>query len=896
MMDLIAYLESKGLQVKQGGGGNIYTHCWLCEEDETKRGRLYIQADPENEFYGAYFCHLCHAKGGLNSIRRHFGDEPIGEAKSGNPIIRAATDYYSERLFENIDAYKYLTENRGLTHETIKEMRLGWADGGLLTHLTACGFKTEDVQAQGLINHFGQDFLHDKITIPYLVYGDPVTIRGKEIGGKYLSLPGSTAKLYNLDCTRGAEDLLVAAGEFDAAILRQLGYDAIGVPGENIWKPEWTEAVNDARRVFILFDNDSAGNAGAEKLATLLGPRTRRVELPPTEKGVKYDVSKCVSNLGWTREDFDFALSKAKGGLLVSPAQAYDTWLEYEGNPDRVGLRFNIDPFDRELHHGLLPGRVVTLLARTNCLVGDTDLIINRAGKSFHTSLEDLVHKFNGGSPKGGRKWDQSIPTKVQRRAEDGTVRLVEIQDAWCSGVKEVYRLWTVCGRDIKATAQHPFLTDNGYVQLGDLSPGDQVYVNMGKGQAGQQQRQYKAKSGLHYHPYRTKRKIYPGNTAEKSTVQLHRLVAEAYMNGLPLEEFLDRCRRGPVDNLSFINPATHVVHHLDSDYENNDSYNLRVLTHEEHDIIHGYNVGNVLDRTELTEIAGIEYLGEEVTYDIEVIDNPHNFIANEFVVHNTGKTIFSINVLHRMRMLKPDLKVLFVSLEQMRNEWFERAHRIHNFYEPGATTLDTVNYWQDNLFIVDENRMGEETLEMCLDQFKYETGFTPDIVLIDYLGYYARGFRGEEYQRMTDAIMGLKGMAKRHKCVFFVPHQANRSNDMGSEVRLDQGRGAGTVEETADLSISLWNPDQRKPEHEGLLTRADQKKELIAKILKARDDGVNSMCLFQSAPLTLAIVPQGDAFYQRAVRERQYWVAGDDFKSAVNRYITGDETVKWEV
>ena len=625
MMDLVSYLESKDLQVKPGGSGNVYTHCWNCNEDDSKRGRLYIQADPESELFGAYFCHICHAKGGLNAIRKHFGDELIKETSSVTPIIRAAVSYYADKLLENIDAYNYLVEKRGLSHETIKRLRFGWADGGLLTHLIALGFQIEDIKAEGLINHFGEDFLKEKITIPYLVFGEPVTIRGKDIQGKYLSLPGSTARLYGLDSIRGEDTVVIAAGEFDCAVLQQMGYAAVGVPGENIWKPEWTELVNDAKRIYVVFDPDAAGKAGAEKLGTKLGPRARLVDLPEPLPGKKIDISSLYVDQGKTREDFDFLMSKAKGGLLISPAQAYDRWMEFEGNPNLSGLRFNIDAIDSEMKHGLLPGQVVTMLARTN-----------------------------------------------------------------------------------------------------------------------------------------------------------------------------------------------------------------------------------------------------------------------------TGKTLFSLNILHRMRMAKPDLKILFLSLEQMRNEWFERAHRIHSFYDPGVTTLDTVNYWKNNLFIVDENRISEETLEMCIEQYNFETGSPPDLVLIDYLGYYARSFQGEEYSRTTAAIMGLKAIAKRNQLVFLVPHQANRSNDMGSEVRLDQGRGAGTVEETSDVSLMLWNPDQRKPDQEGLVTKSDQKRELILKMAKSRDGGVNTMCVLQTAPLSLAIVPKGDpVFYERALRERQYWIAGMSHKDAIRAYLTGDESIK---
>ncbi|HEY6019605.1 MAG TPA: AAA family ATPase, partial [Candidatus Paceibacterota bacterium] len=38
--------------------------------------------------------------------------------------------------------------------------------------------------------------------------------------------------------------------------------------------------------------------------------------------------------------------------------------------------------------------------------------------------------------------------------------------------------------------------------------------------------------------------------------------------------------------------------------------------------------------------VVSIEEWGEEMTYDIEVEGEPHNFVANGFVVHNTGKSL----------------------------------------------------------------------------------------------------------------------------------------------------------------------------------------------------------------------------------------------------------------
>lgn len=627
-MDLVSYLQSKDITLKQGGNNNVYTHCWYCNESPEKRGRLYIQVNPESERWGAHYCFLCNESGGINRILAHFGDPPLQDVSEFPAILTLAADYYAEKLYENPDAYRFLTHKRGLTDETIRTRKLGWADGTLLTHLIASGCDPDEVQATGLVNKFGSDFLQNRITIPYFDFGSVVSIRGKEIGGGYLSLPGSTARLYGIDQVRGKETVVATAGEFDCMVMQQLGYDAVGVPGENIWKAEWTAELSEARRIFIIFDNDAAGRAGAEKLATTLGPRSRVVEMPPAGPGQKkIDITEWYVNHNKVREDFDFLLSKAKGGLLVSVAQAHDRWLEVEGNPDRVGLRFNIKGLDSEMGHGLLPGQVVVLIARSN-----------------------------------------------------------------------------------------------------------------------------------------------------------------------------------------------------------------------------------------------------------------------------SGKSVMSYNVLHRMRMMQPNLKILLISLEQTRNEWFERAYRIMNFYEPGSTTHDTINFWKDNLFIVDENRVSFDGLESCIDQYAFESGSMPDVVLIDYLGYYARSYKGEEYARISSAIMDLKALAKRNQLVCMVPHQANRSNDLGNEVRMDQGHGSGVVEQTADVALTMWNPDQNYQTGQGIAMRKeDQRKELLLRMPKARDSGVGTLVQFQFAPLTLAIVPKDDAeFYPRAVRERQYWIAGYDWKQAVNAYLTGDESVEY--
>jgi DNA polymerase-3 subunit alpha len=59
----------------------------------------------------------------------------------------------------------------------------------------------------------------------------------------------------------------------------------------------------------------------------------------------------------------------------------------------------------------------------------------------------------------------------------DDDYRLVprQVEDVVWNGIKPVYRLRTLSGREIQATGNHPFKTLSGWVNLEDLKPGDRV-------------------------------------------------------------------------------------------------------------------------------------------------------------------------------------------------------------------------------------------------------------------------------------------------------------------------------------------------------------------------------------------------------------------------------------
>ena len=294
--------------------------------------------------------------------------------------------------------------------------------------------------------------------------------------------------------------------------------------------------------------------------------------------------------------------------------------------------------------------RFVVLDGPTGCLAGDTRISVNRAGNQRWFTIAELVRKFNGGStPKGRSKvlvfWRDDIPTMVQRAIvvpKYGlAVGLVPLVRAIDSGVRTTYTLRTRDGRAIRATADHRFALDGGaMVPLSALSIGDELLVDGGKGKKKTHFKpQYQYVQGLLNHPQKG---------AWPYRQPMHRLVVEAEKNGLRLDWYIAilRDRAADVSSLFFLSPED-AVHHVNHDPLDNRRENLEVHEHHDHHRLHAFEGAwvHVANRVVTDVVESIERFGEEPTYDLTVADDPHNFVANEFVVENSGKSLIGTMV-----------------------------------------------------------------------------------------------------------------------------------------------------------------------------------------------------------------------------------------------------------
>lgn len=170
-------------------------------------------------------------------------------------------------LLADAAAMKYLTEVRGLDLETIKAMRLGFAQSipGFI-NAKDVDEKTEEGAAEiERIRHGGW------ICFPRIDGDKIVAVKMRGILAKAFSqLAGMDPKaLYNVDCINALEPVFVTEGEFDAAIFRMAGFCAVSIPNANTKiTPEWKVRLKQAAFVVLAGDND--GKAGSDAMRNLL--------------------------------------------------------------------------------------------------------------------------------------------------------------------------------------------------------------------------------------------------------------------------------------------------------------------------------------------------------------------------------------------------------------------------------------------------------------------------------------------------------------------------------------------------------------------------------------------------------------------------------------------------
>jgi len=277
----LRYVIGKGWSWSGPNGGNIQIEkCPLCGGGGSK---FYMKvADPaESTGDGLFQCFhgSCGKTGNLRSLQELLGDRVPGvesraawAGTTGKQDALPNVDECAAALLGNAEVMDYLLNVRGFSREIIEKQRLGLKEKVYFR-------KAGETRA---------------LVLPYLSAEGNVTF------AKYRSTPpdekdftcphGHEAGLYNASALNDeCKEIIMVEGECDCISLLDHGIEnTVGVPGAGVHKATWVEALDRINpKIYILFDNDTAGKKGAQTLASRIGiERCFRIALPTGVKDV----------------------------------------------------------------------------------------------------------------------------------------------------------------------------------------------------------------------------------------------------------------------------------------------------------------------------------------------------------------------------------------------------------------------------------------------------------------------------------------------------------------------------------------------------------------------------------------------------------------------------------
>ena len=205
------------------------------------------------------------------------------ERKSLYEIMETACAFFERelRMPDGASGLKYFTEKRGLSPETLKKFRLGFApnNNALMAHLKAQGIDEKDMKELGLIaipedtSRRPHDFFRNRVMIPITnKQGKIIAFGGRvmeKIEPKYLNSPDTPIfnkrrNLYNLDKAREVaykeKKLIICEGYMDVIALDRYGFGyAVAPLGTALTEEQIAEAWCVCPEPILCLDGDSPG-------------------------------------------------------------------------------------------------------------------------------------------------------------------------------------------------------------------------------------------------------------------------------------------------------------------------------------------------------------------------------------------------------------------------------------------------------------------------------------------------------------------------------------------------------------------------------------------------------------------------------------------------------------
>lgn len=192
---------------------------------------------------------------------------------------------------------------RGLTKKTISHFGLGYAPDrwdGLLKHLKEKGYSLNDMVLAGVVKK-GQkgyyDYFRGRVITPIIdVRGNVIAFGARVLDDskpKYLNtletlVYKKTYELFGLNFAKdsGKESLILCEGYMDVIAMHQAGFtNAVAGCGTALTSEQVRLISRYAKEVYLVYDNDEAGQKALRKAIGLFGQTDMRIRIPKLSGG-----------------------------------------------------------------------------------------------------------------------------------------------------------------------------------------------------------------------------------------------------------------------------------------------------------------------------------------------------------------------------------------------------------------------------------------------------------------------------------------------------------------------------------------------------------------------------------------------------------------------------------
>lgn len=250
MLDIAAYVESKGVQVMRDDGAELACYCPFHNNLDTPA--FYI-----NKKTGLWICFnpSCGKTGSLRDLMEFFGDH--------GKIVR---DYSLNEIEENL---MFVDDGEKEDHsweQVLDDISVNLPEESYkLQYLIDRGFSLET------LSYFGIAYsdVKNRIVIPardekHLVVGFIGRAVSPDVQPKYLYSKGFPRKdiLFNLNNAKRYDSCIVVEGSLDAMRIHQAGFpNVVATLGASVTKQHIEKLSKYFDEIFIFADNDHAGYA-----------------------------------------------------------------------------------------------------------------------------------------------------------------------------------------------------------------------------------------------------------------------------------------------------------------------------------------------------------------------------------------------------------------------------------------------------------------------------------------------------------------------------------------------------------------------------------------------------------------------------------------------------------